>query len=152
MKRFAYIPLILIILAGASCGKKTSVAVNPSDIIPVKLIPIEKGNSNDPIAVSGQFTTDDEVVLSFKTAGVINQVFVKEGDAVSQGQVLATLQLTEINAQVQQAQLAVDKAMRDYNRSLNLYHDSVATREQVQNVKTGLDLARQQLNAAQFNR
>ena len=65
---------------------------------------------------------------------------------------LATLQLTEINAQVQQAQLGVDKALRDYNRTLNLYHDSVATLEQVQNVKTGLDLARQQLSAVQFNR
>jgi RND family efflux transporter MFP subunit len=137
----------------SSCGhkQKETTGLNP-DRIPVKVQSIEKGLSTAPIVVSGQFTTDDEVVLSFKTGGVINQILVKEGDAVQQGQVLATLVLTEIDAQAQQAQLGVEKAQRDYNRVLNLYKDSVATLEQVQNAKTGLDLARQQLSAAQFNK
>jgi RND family efflux transporter MFP subunit len=154
MKFFNVILLVVpIAFAASSCGERTSAATGlRTDLIPVKTLPLEKTGSNAPIFVSGQFTTDDEVILSFKTGGVINQIFVKEGDAVSQGQVLATLHLTEINAQVQQAQLGVDKANRDYQRTLNLYKDSVATLEQVQNVRTGLELARQQLGAAQFNR
>ena len=144
--------VIPIALSLSSCGEKSSAANAPkTEMVPVKLMPLQKGGSNGTIAVSGQFTTDDEVILSFKTGGVINQMFVKEGDAVSQGQVLATLHLTEINAQVQQAQLGVEKATRDYQRTLNLYKDSVATLEQVQNVKTALDLATQQLSAARFN-
>src|SRR5690606_26352483 len=54
--------------------------------------------------------------------------------------------------QVKQAQLAYEKAQRDHQRTSNLYKDSVATLEQLQNAKTALDMARQQLRTAQFNR
>ena len=101
--------------------------------------------------VSGQFTTDDEVMMSFKTTGIISKIFVKEGDAIKKGQLLATLNLTEIDASLQQAQLAYEKASRDLQRLNNLYNDSVATLEQVQNAKTTRDLAAQQLNTARFN-
>jgi multidrug efflux pump subunit AcrA (membrane-fusion protein) len=77
---------------------------------------------------------------------------VKEGDAIKKGQVLAVLDLTEINAQVTQATLAFEKAERDYKRLSNLYRDSVVTLEQFQNAGTGLDIAREQLTAARFNR
>ncbi|MGY0039503.1 biotin/lipoyl-binding protein [Pedobacter sp. NJ-S-72] len=86
---------------------------------------LNQESSNATIAVSGQFTTDDEVLLSFKTGGIINSLLVKEGDAVKKGQLLATLNLTEINAQVQQTQLSYEKAKRDYQRTKNLYSDSV---------------------------
>lgn len=144
--------LIALAVTVSSCGEKTEAAnALKSDVIPVRVIPVEKGTAQKTIAVAGQFTTDDEVYLSFKTGGIINQLFVKEGDAVKQGQLLATLNLTEIKAQVQQAQLGYEKALRDNQRVQNLYKDSVATLEQLQNSKTALDLAIQQLSAAKFN-
>jgi RND family efflux transporter MFP subunit len=100
---------------------------------------------------SGQFTTDDETMLSFKTGGIIDRIYVKEGDKIKKGQLLATLDLTEISSQVNQTQIAYEKAARDYGRFENLRKDSVATLEQLQNSKTGLELAKQQLNAAKFN-
>src|SRR5690606_38070776 len=58
---------------------------------------------------------------------------------------------TEVNAMVTQAKLALQKAERDFERAQNLYRDSVATLEQMQNAKTALDLARQQATGAEFN-
>jgi RND family efflux transporter MFP subunit len=52
---------------------------------------------------------------------------------------------------VQQVELSVDKARRDYERVRNLYQDSVATLEQLQNAKTGLEIVEQGLRAAGFN-
>jgi RND family efflux transporter MFP subunit len=46
----------------------------------------------------------------------------------------------------------VEKAERDYQRALNLYNDSVVTLQQFQDSKTGLDMARQNLQQALFNR
>lgn len=137
----------------ASCGteKKKDVVPSGKDPIPVKVIAIEKKASQREIRTSGQFTTNDETMLSFKTGGVINGIYVKEGDRVKKGQLLATLDLTEISAQVNLATLGHEKADRDYKRVQNLYRDSVATLEQLQNSKTALDLAQQQLDAAQFN-
>lgn len=131
----------------ANSSPKASV----NEEIMVKVMSLQQQLTQQTIHASGQFTTEDETFLSFKTGGIINQVFVKEGDAVRKGQLVATLHLTEINAQVQQIKFNYEKALRDYNRYSNLYRDSVATLEQLQNTKTALDIAQQQLNTVRFN-
>jgi len=77
---------------------------------------------------------------------------VREGDRISKGQVLATLDLTEIKALADQAKLGLDKAERDLARVKNLFKDSVATLEQLQNTETAFELAKAQLNSVNFNR
>lgn len=151
LKIFPVIAVLSLFLY--SCGQPKEEAANPADdIIPVKLLPLNKSAAAATVTASGRFTTDDEVYLSFKTGGIINRILVKEGDAVRAGQLLATLNPTEIDAQVGQAKAGFEKAQRDHQRTGNLYKDSVASLEQLQNSKTALDLSRQQLAAAQFNR
>lgn len=151
MKQLAILLLPLLVLS--ACNDKQAPAEKKvDDIVPVRVMVPEPGGASGSLTVSGQFTTDDESVLAFKTGGIIDKILVKEGDAVRAGQLLATLKLTEIDAAVQQATLALEKARRDYNRASNLYKDSVATLEQVQNAKTAVDMATQQLEAARFNR
>jgi RND family efflux transporter MFP subunit len=153
MKAIYYFNLLLLMPLLYACHAKTPATQTPgADAIPVQVIALSPQTGSTTIALSGQFTTDDEVLLSFKTGGIINRVLVREGDAVRKGQLLATLNLTEINTQVQQAQLALDKAGRDYKRTQNLYTDSVATLEQLQNAKTALQLAEKQVELISFNR
>lgn len=155
MKKFAILMTILAAWIIQSCSEsegKTNKKFSVGEKIPVQLLKLEKKSVHIPVHASGQFITDDETNLSFKTGGVIDKIMVKEGDRVTAGQLLATLHLTEINAQLSQAKLALEKATRDYERATNLYRDSVATLEQFQNAKTALDLATQQYEAAKFNR
>lgn len=154
MKAIHYVFLLLSAPFYYGCNSSAPVTATNGgkDTIPVQILKLDRQYSNSAIAVSGQFTTDDEVLLSFKTSGIINNLLVKEGDAVRKGQLLATLNLTEINAQVQQAQLNHEKAKRDYQRTKNLYADSVATLEQLQNSKTAVELAAQQVSLTAFNR
>jgi len=148
----SFIALLCVVLA-FSCGRsKKDKEVSGEDIIPVKLLTLQHGGGGSAVPVSGMFTTDDETVLSFKNGGVITRILVKEGDAIQKGQLLATLNPTEIEAGTQQATLAMEKAERDYQRASRLYKDSVATLEQMQNARTALDVARQQLKSASFNR
>ncbi len=150
-KLSAFIALSALLLA--SCNHQQPTAKTTTDErIPVKVMEVTPLNGAAQLHISGQFTTDDEAMLSFKTGGVVDRIMVKEGDAIHAGQLLATLKLTEIDALVQQATLALEKAKRDNTRATNLYKDSVATLEQLQNSKTALDLATQQLEAARFNR
>jgi RND family efflux transporter MFP subunit len=147
---FLLLPLTALLF---SCSSKPAADnTQTSDTIPVRVMTLNQQLTGNTITASGQFTTDDEVYLSFKTNGIINQVLVKEGDKIRAGQVLATLDLTEINAQWQRDLLTVEKAQRDYDRTLRLFNDSVSTREQLDNSKTALDLAKQQLNTTAFNR
>lgn len=133
-----------------SQGKSASIP-RASDPVPVRIVSLEKSSTNDAVITSGRLTTDDETLLSFKTGGVVSGVFVKEGDRVAKGQVLATLDLTEVDAAVSGAKAALDKAERDLQRTKNLFRDSVATLEQLQNAETAFDVANQQFKAAAFN-
>jgi len=152
MKNIFFIPVVAGTLLVA-CGESKPVKKmpSPSDPIPVKIVRLAQHTQGNLVFTSGQFTTDDETVLSFKTGGVISKIYVREGDRVKAGQVLATLDMTEISAQVNQANIAVEKATRDFKRAEALYRDSVATLEQFQNARTALDMAQQQLIAARFN-
>jgi RND family efflux transporter MFP subunit len=143
--------LFMLLLPG--CGKEQVLSNLPKsiDAIPVKVVLLNRAEVSGSVHSSGQFTTDDETMLSFKTGGIVDRIYVKEGDKIRKGQLLAILDLTEISALVNQTQIAYEKALRDYDRIENLRKDSVATLEQLQNSKTGLELARQQLNAAKFN-
>ncbi|MEP6737362.1 MAG: efflux RND transporter periplasmic adaptor subunit [Chryseolinea sp.] len=147
--------VIACALAIESCTDgKSAVKIIPKsyESIPVRVAALEKSGRASVIKSSGRITTEDESVLGFKTGGVINAVLVKEGDAVKKGQLLATLDLTEINALVAQARIGFEKAQRDFQRAANLYRDSVATLEQFQNAETAVAIAKQQLEAAGFNK
>ncbi|HYG02775.1 MAG TPA: efflux RND transporter periplasmic adaptor subunit [Chryseosolibacter sp.] len=155
MKNTAALLLLLSVWFLQACtsseGKNSRRIVN-SEKIPVRIMKLQKTKLINAVNASGQFTTDDETFLSFKTGGIIDKIHVREGDPVRKGQVLATLHLTEINALVSQSKLVFEKAKRDFERVSNLYKDSVATLEQFQNVTTALDVATQQYEAARFNK
>jgi RND family efflux transporter MFP subunit len=79
-------------------------------------------------------------------------VLVDEGATVQRGQMLASLDLREIDAAVRKAQVAVDKAQRDQARVQRLAADSVATLAQLQDATSALDAARADLATATMNR
>ena len=97
----------------AACGKKDTPeeALPPSTLeeIPVKVATVEQSTSSEAVTATGSVESDSEARLSFKTGGVIDRILVDEGSGVAKGQLLAKLNLTEIQAQVTQAQEAVKK-------------------------------------------
>ena len=141
------------VLLLASCGHpdKEKTALEISDSIPVKVASVSAMQTNGNIAATGLVTTENQANYAFKIGGVISRIFVQEGQSFKKGQLLATLNVTEINSSLDQAKLGVEKAKRDYTRALNLYKDSVSTLEQVQNAKTGLDAAQKVEDAVAFN-
>ena len=130
--------------------KNTNTLGEP-DIISVKIAPVSALEVPDFIQTTGLVSTENEANYSFKIGGVISRILVEEGQFFRKGQLLATLNSTEISAGVAQADLGVDKAQRDYNRAVNLYKDSVFTLEQLQNTKTALDVAQKSREATAFN-
>ena len=122
------------------------------NIVKVKTVRAEREKISFPIYCSGKLASKTEAKLSFKTGGIIKQVFVDEGMSVTKNQLLAQLDLSEIDAMVDQARLGYEKAERDLVRVNNLYADSVVTLEQLQNAQTAVSLAKSQLQIAQFNK
>lgn len=103
-----------------------------------------------PVISTGILVSTNQSNLSFMTGGVIGEIIVREGSIVKRGQVLARLDLTEIDSRHNQAKLAMDKANRDYLRAGNLYRDTVISLEMYQNAKTAFELAESNLRIASF--
>lgn len=148
---------VLLTVALWACGSRAEKPTKPTveadeTAVPIKLSAVTTLVRAEPIVASGLMSSSEEAKLSFKIPGIINRMYVKEGEPVHKGQLLATLNLTEIDAQVSQAQFGVDKADRDLNRVKALYADTASTLEQLQNATTGQNLAKQNLTIAQFNR
>lgn len=120
--------------------------------IPVKTKTVSQQQVSFPINSSGKISAHTESKLSFKTSGIIQQIIANEGDKVKKGQLLARLNMNEIEAAVLQAKAAVAKSIRDFNRAEALYIDTVATLERMQNAQTALDVANANLNIAEYNR
>ena len=164
MKPLPVLLSFLLSVALWACGSKaekpateTSVvnadeAESTAAVIPVKLTSVTSVVRAEPVVASGVVSSAEEARLSFKVGGIINKMFADEGQPVRKGQLLATLDLTEIDAQVSQAQLANEKAERDLGRVKSLYADTAATLEQLQNATTGQSVSKQTLTIAQFNR
>src|SRR5262245_40081465 len=89
-------------LALAACSSEKSQTAAPKPT-PVRVEQAATGPSTPPIRTNGMVATKDEMRLSFKVGGVIKSIRVQEGETVHQGQVLAEIEQTEINAQVEQA-------------------------------------------------
>ena len=142
--------LIVILIAFSGCRPKTA-PVKTDEAVKVRTTKIRTGEISLPIHSTGILSSDQEMKLSFKTGGIIAKIPVREGDKVKKGTLLASLNLSEINAQVNQARNGFEKAKRDFTRAGNLYRDSVATLEQYQNATTALSVARSNLEIAQYN-
>jgi len=146
----SFIALTLLIM---SCSEKKP-EKNPlsgQDIISVKVSSLSSEDVSNSIVATGLISTEDQANYSFKIGGVISKIYVNEGQFFRKGQLLATLNATEIAAGVAQADLNVAKAQRDFNRANNLYKDSVFSLEQLQNTRTSLEVAQKSRQATAFN-
>ena len=74
--------------------------------------PVTRGDLSSALAVAGEFQPYQEVDLHAKVSGYIRRINVDIGDRVKNGEVLAVLQVPELNAQV-----AASKAQIQHSKS-----------------------------------
>lgn len=134
------------------------IACGPTETVPVRepalvgAAPVTTGPAQPPVLTSGVITTREELRLSFKIGGIVRRIGVNEGESVRAGQELAILELTEVDAQLEQARQLADKAARDLARSTRLRADEVISEEELEAIRTQAAVARAGLRSAEFNR
>jgi RND family efflux transporter MFP subunit len=143
--------LALLVFA-AACGHDAEGRGAPPDVaIPVQVAAVVPAGQAGTINASGTLGAKDEVTLSFKIGGIVGKVYVDDGAKVHKGQVLAALDLREIDAMVAKATAGAEKARRDAARAERLFRDSVATIAQMQDAQTARDAAEADLRVARVN-
>lgn len=137
-------------LSGCSPSAQAAPAREETSI-PVRTAAVALGPVDRPVRAAGTVVSKDEWDLAFKVGGLLATVTVHEGQAVRRGQVLASLDPTELAAGVRQAREGLEKARRDAARMAQLAASEVAPRTAADDTRTAEALAEAQLTAAEFN-
>ncbi|NLB88553.1 MAG: efflux RND transporter periplasmic adaptor subunit, partial [Syntrophomonadaceae bacterium] len=100
------------------------------------------------VKLSGMTKGKDEVYIIAKAAGQVTGVLVKPGQAVSQGQTIITLDSSDYQAAVQQAEAALrlaeinlETAITNLERMEKLYEAGAISTQQLEAAQTGVNSA-----------
>lgn len=91
---------------------------------------------NSYVEVQGKVDAQDNVLVSAEAPGVITAIYVKAGQNVSKGQVLAQLDNKVLLQNVAQLQTQLELATTLYQRQKNLWDQKIGTEVQYLNAKT----------------
>jgi RND family efflux transporter MFP subunit len=158
--------LLIVTLVAASllysCSGNKPEQQNMPKENPVTVTIAKPGNDNNSggINASGQVEAIQAANISTRVMGYITNVYVKIGDKVKQGQLLFTVNSTDIlakraqtDAAIAQANAALYNAKKDYERFSTLYKQQSATAKELDNAslqyyaaKSSADAAKQMRN------
>src|SRR5260370_19122414 len=114
-----------IVLRGALCialpclvftGCKEKQAESPP-IATASVAPVTRRDLSSTLTVAGEFQPYQEVELHAKVSGYIRRINVDIGDRVKDGQIIATLELPELSAQVAGSQAEVRHSQSEIARA-----------------------------------
>ena len=165
--RAALILLALALIAAplTGCFKKEEKAA-AEKVVNVKAAVVERKSLKPFVESVGSLKPNEEVVVSSEVDGILTQLKVDEGSAVSRGMLLAQINETDYRLEVGRAEAALrqaaatlENAKVEYGRKETLYQEALVTRQQfddivarralaegdVDRARSALDLARVRL-------
>ncbi len=146
---------ILSSLIITSCGgdKKEKTAELPA--IPVKINGKLDINNSSFVTASGKTEAENSANLSTRMMGYVTKVHVKVGQNVHAGQLLVSVNNTDLQAKKAQvdasiihAQAAYNNAKKDYDRFVNLFAQQSASQKELDDMTARYEMAKAGLEAA----
>ncbi|HYD07918.1 MAG TPA: efflux RND transporter periplasmic adaptor subunit [Reyranella sp.] len=102
------------------------VAARSMELIPEELHTIKPRGLVDVVRFTGTTQPVDQTIVKARVAGRLAEVLVREGDKVSEGQLLARFETIELQARVNERQSAVEAARADLAWAQRDRHDKEA--------------------------
>ncbi len=129
---------LVILLAACSNQQVTSVpAAQQATSTPIPTVAaaarptytVQRGDVQEILTFTGRWLPRDQISLAFEISGTVRRVNVQRGDAVSTGQLLADLQIDELENQLESAQLELNNALENASSSVEGNVESVEDAE-----------------------
>jgi RND family efflux transporter MFP subunit len=107
---------------------------------------------NPPLlTATGYLVADRQSKITPKISGKVVKLNFDVGDKVRKGEVLAVLESTTMQAQLDEASAAFDSAQREYNRQAALWKQGVTSRALLDNAEAQLKAARARVEQVRIN-
>jgi len=121
---------LIVFAAAAGCGEGRKAAADDVSNAPeAAVVKVTRGNIADSLEIASEFEPFQEVDVYAKVSGYIKKLYVDYGTHVKQGQILAVLEIPELQQQLQQDEAAIhrseqelQRAHEDLNRAQSAYN------------------------------
>lgn len=146
------LPVIVMtaLLLITACDEKQRIE-SEQPLRPVRTI---VASGNDGITgrdFPGIVIAENKADLSFRVAGKLKQLLVKEGDVVAKGQVIARLDQTDFKITLEDKQADYEKTKANFTRSAKLVEPGHISQREFDQIKATHSTASAHLKAAQQN-
>jgi len=143
----AFVVFIVLIVGSCHKGKKSYT---------FETAVVKKGSIINTITATGTVEADTTVLIGTQVSGVINKIYVDFNSHVRKGQLLAELDKTPLQTQVQQAEASLDDATSEaafqkvtYERYQALLDKKLVAQADFDQVKYNYDKAKANMKTAQ---
>ena len=140
------------------CGSSSKTADAAANAPTVAVVKVERRDLTSALSIASEFQPFQEVSVYAKVSGYIQKLYVDWGTHVKQGQLLAVLEIPELEQQIQQDEASVRKSEHDLARAreeltraesaYNVAHLTYTRLESVQKSRPEL-VAQEEIDVAQ---
>lgn len=163
MKKKKYIIISVLLVAILAIVGYSFMNKSSTEIVEAKTILVKKANVTKMVTATGTIQPITQVDVGTQVSGVVKRIYVDYNSEVKQGQLIAELDKTNLQAAVTQAQAAYDNAVTQsnytrtiYNRQQSLYKSQVISRSDMEqsmyDYQTAQGLVTQRLSDLQSTR
>jgi RND family efflux transporter MFP subunit len=136
----------------AACGTATTPdKVDAANAPRVAVVPVTRQNISTTLQIASEFQPFQEIDVYAKVSGYIQRLYVDWGTHVRQGQLMAVLDIPELQQQIQHDEAASAQAAQELDRARAAYSVAHVTYERlvgVQKTRPGL-ISQQDIDVAQ---
>ena len=155
MKILKYIGIALVIF-GALFATAYFIKTNNKSTIEYETQTAIISDIEKKTVVTGKVIPEDEVEIKPQIQGIIEGLFVEEGDLVQTGDLLARIKvvpneqnLNSANGRLQNSKIVLKNAKIEFDRNKDLYEKGIISKQQFQNIELQYNQAIQNVNNAE---
>ena len=111
---------------------------------------------NTNVVATGKLNPEDEIELKPQVTGIVDMIYVEEGDMIQKGDLIAKIRvvpneqsLVSANSRINSSKLSFDNSKRLFNRSKELFSKGVISKQDFENAELSLNQARESLTQAE---
>lgn len=153
---------IVIVLVGAFIAfrlysnkkknqEEVAIVAQKNAQVAVKTSPVLRQEISGDFIANGNFVASQDLNVAAEIGGQVQKILVKEGDFVTQGQVLAQIKPDRVNVALEQAKQVFQVAQNEVKRFENAYQTGGVTEQQLEQVRLQLKNAQANYNAAKIS-
>ena len=151
-KSILLLSAVALVMACSGDKKQTIISENP---ITVQVSNSASSGGLDGVTASGKIESVNSANVSTRMMGYVTQLAVKTGQNVTEGQLLVSVNSTDlqakkaqVDASITQATAAYNNAKKDYDRFVNLFAQQSASQKELDDMTARYEMAKAGLEAA----